>query len=77
MISNIIGKSVTIVDPATETVDEVKEILENNDDLKKKLKKAKNHKFYFSDITPHLEEIAQKFLGRKIENIEKVDLEKE
>lgn len=75
IISNIMGKNVTIVDPATEIVDEVKEILENNEDLKKKLKKSKNHKFYFSDITPHLEEIAQKFLGRKIGNIEKIDIE--
>jgi glutamate racemase len=77
MISNIMGRYVTLVDPAHEVVKEVKNILESNGDLRKKLKKSKNHKFYFSDITPHLEKIAQKFLGRKMENIEKVDLEQE
>ncbi len=77
MISNIMGKHVYIVDPASETVDEVKKIFENDFQLKRKMKKNQNNEFYFSDITPQLEKITDNFLGKKIENIKKVNLEKE
>lgn len=61
-----IGKRRKLVDPAHETVETVKRFLQNNNGIEKSLPKNNNHEFYLSDLTPKFQEIANRWLGRKI-----------
>ncbi|MBU0598050.1 glutamate racemase [Patescibacteria group bacterium] len=64
------GKQVTLVDPAEEVAQEIKKYLAKNKEIEKKLAKNSNHEFYFSDIAPHLTELAHKWLGQIITPIQ-------
>ncbi len=66
MISQIMGKKVTIIDPAQETALAVKEFLVKNKEVKKSLIKGKDHQFFVTDTTPKSKMIAQKWLNKKI-----------
>jgi glutamate racemase len=68
-----IGKNRKLVDSGEEVVLKLKEFLEKNKDLEKSLEKNKNHEFFVSDLTPRFQEIAEKWLGRKIK-LEKASL---
>lgn len=68
-----IGRRVQIVDSAVEVAKKVKKYLDENPESKKN--KNNQHKFFVSDITPHFEEIAGKWLDKKVE-LEKVNLQK-
>ncbi|MFH1598580.1 MAG: glutamate racemase [Patescibacteria group bacterium] len=70
MISQIMGKRVTIIDPAHETAQAVKEFLAKNQKVAQNTIKGSEHQFYVSDITPKNKNVAQSWLGRKIELIE-------
>lgn len=61
------SKRTNLIDPAQETVKEVKKYLENNPAIEKTLQKGANHQFYFSDISPNLSQMAASWLGQKIE----------
>jgi glutamate racemase len=61
-----IGKSRKLIDPGEEVVLKLKEFLKTNGEIEKSLEKNKNHEFYVSDLTPRFQEIAEKWLGRKI-----------
>lgn len=61
------SKRTNLIDPAQETVKEVKKYLENNPAIEKTLQKGNNHQFYFSDISPNLSQMALNWLGQKIE----------
>jgi len=62
VISSKIGARVALVDSASEVVKELQEKLGNFD-----LKTGKAGKFFVSDLTPHIQNIAQKLLGGKVE----------
>jgi len=77
-----IGRRVKLVDPGEEVVLKLKEFLEKNKEIEKTLIKIKDSRgrirvgderalfscqFYVSDLTPRFQEIAQKWLGQKIE----------
>lgn len=66
-----IGKSRKLIDPGEEVVLQLKEFLEKNKEIEKSLGKNDNHEFYVSDLTPRFQEIAERWLGRKIK-LEKV-----
>lgn len=61
-----IGKRVKLVDPAEQTAEQVKKFLSENPGLEKNLAKNDKHKFYFSDLAPHLTGLMDLWLGQKI-----------
>lgn len=61
------GKRVNLVDPAEETVLNVKKFLAENPATEKNLARNNHHEFYFSDITQNLKNIAASWLGQSIE----------
>jgi glutamate racemase len=75
MIQEVMGDNVTLIDSATATAGEVKEYLERNDLLRTEDKKV-NHKFYVSDVPDKFAAVAERFLGRRMNNIIRVDITK-
>ncbi|MFH1111827.1 MAG: glutamate racemase [Patescibacteria group bacterium] len=71
IIASRVGKKVKIVDPADEVAVKLKEYLVTSGN-QEYLGSTPSH-FYVSDLTPHFQEIAQKWLGKKI-NLEKIAL---
>ncbi len=67
-------KDVTIIDSASYVAKELKQYLSERQDLDRELSKRKEERYFVSDLTPHLQEVAQKFLGKKI-NLEQVSLD--
>jgi len=61
-----VGKRITLIDPAEQTALQIKKYLSKNPDLEKNLTKDNQHEFYFSDIAPHLSQLAQSWLGQNI-----------
>lgn len=66
IIQEKIGKKVTLIDPAEQVTLQIKQYLADNPDLEKILKKNNQPEFYFSDIAPHLAQLAQNWLEQKI-----------
>lgn len=74
VISRVMGKSVKLIDSAEETAIEVKQTLENLNMLSNENNSNPFHQFFVSDLPPRFNEIAERCLGRKIENVVRVDL---
>jgi len=74
VIQNVIGKNVELIDSGTAASMEIEAHLTDrgltNDRRPKGL-----HDFYVSDIPAKFREIAERFLGREIQNISKVEIE--
>lgn len=66
VIQQKIGKRVKLIDPAIAVADEVKKYLSNNPAIEQMLTKGNDHRFYFSDVPPHLSGLANKWLGQPI-----------
>ncbi len=75
MIQEVVGDNVTLIDSATATAGEIKEYLERKDLLRANGKKT-NHKFYVSDVPDKFAAVAERFLGRRMNNIIRVDITK-
>ncbi|KPU27451.1 glutamate racemase [Caloranaerobacter sp. TR13] len=73
-LSKVMGKEVSLVNPAFETAKTVKEMLISNDMLKDSTDKPK-YKFYVSDDPEKFRRIGGNFLRREIQSIEKVNIE--
>lgn len=65
-IEKVIGKKVNIVNPARSVVEEIKIFFQNNPGLEKRIKKGKNHQFFFSDNPYNLEKISRLCFRKKI-----------
>jgi glutamate racemase len=74
VIQDIVGKNVTLVDSAKETAREVKAIIEENG-LTRKTGGKSEYMFYVSDEPALFRKIGEKFLGKPIERIERVEIE--
>jgi len=74
-IQTVIGDNVTLIDSATATAFEVKKHLEQ-----KSLMRTDNphpeYKFYVSDVPDKFAPVAERFLGRRVDNIIRVDITK-
>lgn len=75
LIQETIGDDVTLIDSATATARELKDHLKqtnllNNDN------DQPEHKFYVSDMPDKFATVAERFLGRKVENTIRVDITK-
>lgn len=74
IIQKSVGKKVKLIDSGTSAAIEVNNLLEALD-LRNDSKRKGNHQFYVSDVPRKFQEVAERFLGKKISHIEKVDLE--
>jgi len=71
VIAKVLGEGVTLVDPAEVVAEEVREYLERNDLLNDS---GGNLRVYLTDIPPRYLELVERFLGEKVERVEKVEL---
>lgn len=74
VIQEAAGASVSLVDSAKETAKEVQRAIDENE-IGNPVKKKPAYRFYVSDEPLLFKKIGEKFLGRSIESIEKVEIE--
>lgn len=74
VIQEAAGNKILLVDSAKETAKEVKRTVDENK-IGKTTKGKSVYRFYVSDEPFLFKKIGEKFLGRSIENIEKVEIE--
>lgn len=74
IIQRKIGRQVKLIDPAEEVAKKVKEFLIQNSEIDEGLNKNNQHRFLVSDLTPRLQEMANKWLENdiKLEEIKAV-----
>lgn len=65
-IRKIMGPQISIINPAKILAQELKQFLKENPELEHKLKKGKNHDFYFSDEPYNLAKISKICLKKNI-----------
>lgn len=73
-IQDVIGHDVTLIDSGTAAARQVKKYLTENNYQNDSGKKSSD-KFFVSDVPTKFIEVAQRFLGREINEISKIDLE--
>lgn len=71
-IQKVIGEKVKLIDSGVETAKVVKKILEENDLLNQSELKP-YYKFFVSDLPLQFKKVGEMFLGKKIENLIKID----
>ncbi len=71
IIQEVLGKRVTLIDSAKQVAFEVKKILASEDMLNRG--KGGKHKFFVSDNPEWFSSLAQRFMGKKIPNVKRVD----
>ena len=74
-IGEVVGERVKLVNPAKETSQDLKKILEEQN-ITKNTKQDTFYKYYVSDIPEKFVAIAEEFLNKEITDIEKVDIQK-
>ena len=74
-IQKLMGNNVKLIDSGKETAKAVKHVLIENNILNGS-EKIGPDKFYVSDIPMKFEEIGSRFLGKKLNNVERVDFER-
>jgi len=75
IIRKIMGDHVKLIDSGKETVKAVKQVLMDAG-LLNQSEKIGPDKFFVSDIPMKFEEIGSRFLGKKLDNVERVDFER-
>ena len=74
IIQEVIGNNVTLIDSGSAAADEVENYL-NGRGIKNRSNNLGFHEYYVSDVPKKFKIIAERFLGKEIENIHKVELE--
>jgi len=75
MIARLVGKDISLIDPAQETAAETHALIVRDQALRESLERSSDHRFYVSDITPQFAPVSERFLARSIEGkLQKVDL---
>lgn len=72
-IQSVIGSKIKIIDSAESTAIEIKSVLKEKKILNS-LNQSPNHQFYVSDFPHKFDEIGTRFLGKKLENVKRVQL---
>jgi glutamate racemase len=75
LIQDVMGDEVTLIDSATATAKEVKVHLERSGLLHRK-NPDPDYKYYVSDVPDKFGPVAERFLGRRVDNIIRVDITK-
>jgi len=73
MIQVKIGQRVKLIDPAEEVVLKIKQYLEQNSAVEKKLPRSDHHEFLVSDLTSRGQNLASQWLGHQVK-LEKVEI---
>lgn len=73
-IGEIVGEDVILVNPAKETVKDLKEILEKNNIVN--YDGIANYEYYVSDIPERFEVLAQEFLKKEIDNVKSIEIQR-
>ncbi|MBI3963976.1 MAG: glutamate racemase [Candidatus Kerfeldbacteria bacterium] len=60
------SRRVTLVDPAAATTVRVKAFLAEHPDVDQRVTRGSAHRFLFSDVNPHVQEIANRWLAKKV-----------
>lgn len=75
VIHKVLGRGVALVDSASETAHEVKEMLATTGLLAKRKSVAfSSHEFYVSDLPGQFSELGKRFLGRSISKVTQIAL---
>jgi len=74
-IQDVIGENVTLIDSATATAKEVREHLERKNLLKPD-GAPPTYKYFVSDVPDKFAPVAERFLGRRVDNVIRVDITK-
>ncbi|MFH0753869.1 MAG: glutamate racemase [Candidatus Omnitrophota bacterium] len=72
VLQKVMGKSVSLVDSATETARGVKKLLEEQG-LMRKNARSPRHEFLVSDEPQHFRVVAKRFLGHDLPHVRRVD----
>jgi glutamate racemase len=75
IIGDVMGAEVKLIDSAGSTANNIAEILKAKKLLKDSTGNAV-HKFYVSDVPDKFREVAERFLGQRIENITRINITK-
>lgn len=75
VISRIMGEQVRLIDSAEETAKELKNLLKHYGLLRKSSRKS-FRRFFVSDVPDRFVEVGERFLGDRISNVERIDLER-
>lgn len=74
VIQDVVGKDITLVNPAQEAAYKIGEVLQSQNRLALG-ETSPDYRFYVSDHTAQFEGMAKEFLNRSISNVEKIDIE--
>lgn len=74
IIQKVVGNKVTLIDSGTAASYEVESLLSEMNLKNESTKKGKSE-FYVSDVPRKFQEVAERFLGKKITHIERIELE--
>ncbi|MBU2492069.1 MAG: glutamate racemase [Bacteroidetes bacterium] len=74
VIQKVMGQKVTLIDSGTAASGIVEEYLRARD-IKNPSNIQGEHKFYVSDLPAKFKEVADRFLGKPVKHIQKIDLE--
>ncbi len=75
VIQEVVGDNVKLIDSATATAREARKYLESKELLREDGPEVA-HKFYVSDVPDKFAAVAERFLGRQVNNIIRVDITK-
>lgn len=74
VISKLMGDGVQLIDSATETANELEDLLQR-ENLESSSSQPGQHRFFISDLPHRFQELAERFLGAKPPQVTKVDIE--
>lgn len=74
IIQEVVGDDVTLIDSGSAASVEVENYL-NGRGIKNTSNNLGSHEYYVSDVPKKFKQIAERFLGREVEQVNKVDLE--
>ena len=74
IIQSVIGNKIKIIDSAESTALEIRNVLEEKKILNSLKNQSPNYQFYVSDFPHKFDEIGTRFLGKKLENVKRVQL---
>ena len=74
IIQDVVGKNVTLIDSGSAAAVEVEAYLSGRG-IKNTSNNLGSHEYFVSDVPKKFKEMADRFLGREVENVNKVDLE--
>ncbi len=74
IIQEVMGPGVTLIDSGTAAATVVEDYLEGRG-LRNESNNVGNYEYYVSDISSKFREVAERFLGKSIDHLHKIDLE--